>query len=380
MDSKDAHTPPQSEYGSHDRRFIQIGRAALPLRRGHIISDTCKIIACVATALCIFQFYWIQMIQKGHVRIPNDPFDIRFGQDVSWTSQSLWDDERLSFIHNAAPVPVHSHNDYSRRIPLFEALGSGCISVEADVHLVGSDLLVGHGSKDLHDSLNLRSMYLEPLERLLSLQNAASPADGGLTGLFDREAQQTVVLLVDIKTSGAAAFDELYTQLQPLRDMEYLSHWDGTHRIVRPLTIVATGNAPFESVLGLNSTNRDIFWDAKLEQLPSILDDFSTDPPTYKYNVSNTHYASTPFRNAKLHTWHNPSLPLPSTAQQKDIAATQIEQAEARGLISRYWDTPDSPPNLGDIVWRVLVDAKVGIINMDDMGAVRQRAHGWGKN
>ncbi|KAK5732748.1 Altered inheritance of mitochondria protein 6 [Elasticomyces elasticus] len=379
MDSKGSLTP-HGQRQRHEHHFIRIGRVPLPLRRGHIISDTCKIVACVMTALCIFQLFWIRMIQRGLVRIANDPFDIRFGQDISWTSPSLWDDDRLSFVHSVSPVPVHSHNDYDRRIPLFEALGSGCTSVEADVHLVGSDLLVGHGSKDLRGSWNLRSMYLEPLERLLNLQNAALPANGELWGIFDWEPQQTVVLLVDIKTSGAAAFDEMYAQLQPLRDMDYLSHWNGTQRVVRPLTIVASGNAPFDSVLGLNSTNRDIFWDAKLEQLPSSLDDFSTESPTYKYNMSNTHYASTRFRNAKLHTWHNSSLPLPSTTQQRDIAATQIEQAEARGLISRYWDTPDSPPNLGDIVWRVLVDAKVGIINMDDMGAVRQRARGWGKN
>ncbi|KAK5677909.1 Altered inheritance of mitochondria protein 6 [Elasticomyces elasticus] len=378
MDSKESQTP-HGQRQRDDHRFIRIGRAPLPLRRGHIISDTCKIVACVMTALCIFQLYWIQMIQKGHVRIPNDPFDIRFGQGISWTSPSLWDDDRLSFIHNVRPVPVHSHNDYDRRIPLFEALGSGCTSVEADVHLVGSDLLVGHESKNLRDSYNLRSMYLEPLERLLNLQNAAPSANGEMTGVFNLEPQQTVVLLVDIKTSGAAAFDILHAQLEPLRDMGYLSHWNGTQRVVRPLTIVASGNAPFESVLGLNDTSRDIFWDAKLEQLPSVLDDFSTKPTTYKYNVSNTYYASTPFRNAKLHPWHDPSRPLPSTAQQKDIAATQIEQADARGLISRYWDTPASPPNLGDIVWRVLVDAKVGVINMDDMGAVRQRVRGWGK-
>ncbi|KAK4893892.1 Altered inheritance of mitochondria protein 6, partial [Elasticomyces elasticus] len=125
---------------------------------------------------------------------------------------------------------------------------------------------------------------------------------------------------------------------------------------------------------------RDIFWDAKLEQLPSVLDDFSTDPPMYRYNASNSHYASTRFQNAKLYTWHESSFPPPSTAQQKDIAATQTNQAKARGLISRYWDTPDSPPNLRDNVWRVLVDAKVGIVNMDDMGAVRQKAREWGMN
>lgn len=60
------------------------------------------------------------------------------------------------------------------------------------------------------------------------------------------------------------------------------------------------------------------------------------------------------------------------------MALTQIEQAKARGLLARYWDTPSKPPNVRDIAWRVLIDNGIGILNMDDMGLVRGRARGWG--
>lgn len=223
-------------------------------------------------------------------------------------------------------------------------------------------------------------MYLKPLQRMLERQNdRLTGSDGTWHGIFNKDPQQTVVLLVDHKTSGPETFAELYKQLKPFRDLGYLTFWDGTEKIMRQLTIVATGNAPFEAVTALPETHRDIFWDAHLERLPSRDDDFTTEPPTFKYNTSNSHYASTQFRNAILYKVPDESRPPPSTPQEKDIFATHVEQATARGLLARYWDTPSGPPNLKDIVWRVLVDAKVGLINMDDMGEVRDRTHGWGR-
>jgi hypothetical protein len=321
---------------------------------------------------------WIQNIRAGSIRVANDPFDNRFGKNIDRNSPAIWDKDRQSFIQDAKPVPVHSHNDYLQRIPLFEALGSGCISVEADVFLRNGDLFVGHTSSSLQPDSTLRSMYLEPLQRMLDMRNADS-TNGTWAGIFDRAPQQTVVLLIDHKTAGAETFTELYDQLQTLRDLDYLTYWNGTERVIRPLTIVASGNAPFESVTTLNATHRDIFWDAKLDQLLYINDNLETEPPIYAYNRSNSYFASTEFKLARLHSWHDPSRPLPDTPRAKEAASSQIEQAKARGLISRYWDTPASPVNLRDIAWRVLIDSQVGILNMDDMGIVRARARGWGK-
>lgn len=47
------------------------------------------------------------------------------------------------------PVPVHSHNDYMRHVPIFDALAVGCESVEADIWLRKDDLLVGHSEDSL---------------------------------------------------------------------------------------------------------------------------------------------------------------------------------------------------------------------------------------
>jgi hypothetical protein len=44
------------------------------------------------------------------------------------------------------PIPCHSHNDYWRRVPLFDAIHWGCTGVEADVWLFDDELFVGYVS------------------------------------------------------------------------------------------------------------------------------------------------------------------------------------------------------------------------------------------
>ncbi|RTE81401.1 hypothetical protein BHE90_004078 [Fusarium euwallaceae] len=346
--------------------------------RYHLQKNCLKYIVGLLVLGLVGESVYIYRLDMGLSRIPNDPYDRWFGQDISHNSPEIWDDDRQSFIRHARPVPIHSHNDYDRRLPLFEALGSGCISVEADVHLRGSNLLVGHSKSSLSDDKTLQSLYLEPLQRMLEAQNAQR-TDGAWRGVFDHAPEQTLILVIDLKTSGKETFAEVDAQLQPLRDLDYLTYWNGKERIMRPLTVVASGNTPFDSVLAMNATHRDIFWDAKLEQLRSIEDDFTTDPPKYRYNISNSYLASTRFRNAILFRYENNSEIDTETAWGKDFAATQIEQAESRGLLTRYWDTPSDPPNVREIAWRVLVDEKIGLLNMDDLGTVRARAKGWGE-
>ncbi|KAF5626112.1 acyl oxidase [Fusarium sp. NRRL 52700] len=332
----------------------------------HMRTNWLKYATGLLLILSISQLIYITRLGTGMVRIPNDPYDLRFGH-LSHDSPEIWDDNHQSFLQSARPVPVHSHNDYTRHIPLFEALGSGCISIEADVHLRHGNLFVAHSRLSVNPHRTLQGLYLEPLQRMLEARNAGVK-DDDWQGFFTMAPKQTVTLLVDLKTAGSETFDALNAQLQPLRDLGYLTYWNGTERIIRPLTVVGTGNTPFESVLAMNSTHRDIFWDAKLESLVSTDDDFSTNPPTYKFNRSNSYFASTRFKNAILYRSNFQRVLETPPSRELDMSLTQIEQAKARGLLARYWDTPSKPPNVRDIAWRVLIDNGIGILNMDDMG------------
>ncbi|KAG9568605.1 hypothetical protein KCU71_g2840, partial [Aureobasidium melanogenum] len=328
--------------------------------RSRSLHNPLGIITLVLILLCVLLSAWIAHLTDGSRRLPGDRFDELFDPRIIKSGSSIWDSERQSLIRRAYPVAVHSHNDYWRRIPLFEALGSGCISIEADVHLRHSDLLVGHKSSHLRTEANLRAMYLNPLERILKARNT-NMTTGDWHGMFELASHQTVVLLVDLKTEGRETLAVLSMQLQPLRDLGYLTHWNGTTRVLRPLTVVATGNAPFLN----NNTYRDIFWDAKLNCLVSEHDTLDY----YFYNLSNSYYASMQWSNA---------LSQDVKTKVYGNIAMQIEHAKARGLIARYWDTPVQPPNMRDMVWRTLMENGVGILNMDDMGIVRDRGKGWG--
>jgi hypothetical protein len=70
---------------------------------------------------------------------------------------------------NVQPIPCHSHNDYWRRVPLFDAIHAGCISVEADVWLFKErdELYVGHGTASLTPGRTFASLYINPLVELL---------------------------------------------------------------------------------------------------------------------------------------------------------------------------------------------------------------------
>jgi len=301
--------------------------------------------------------------------------------------------QRETFLRNVIPVPCHSHNDYWRRTPLYAALGSGCISVEADVWLFNDDLFVGHDIGSLTSDATLDSMYLKPLERVLRIMNGDSRignvSTDGRQGVFSVAPEQTLVLLIDLKTSGHETYAKLDTQLQGLRDAQWLTHWNGAHRVERPITIVATGNAPFKRIAA-NDSYRDIFFDAPMTSLASDGDPGALTPTPvfhtihrnsihpspdllrYKYNPSNSWYASTSFKPGG-----GILSPFAITSSQRKDLADHVRMAEARGLVPRYWGTPRWPRTLRDQIWEVLLQEGVGILNVDDLRAARKGS--WGQ-
>lgn len=228
-------------------------------------------------------------------------------------------------------------------------------------------------------------MYLDPLQKLITSRNNDTTGEAeDWTGIFDKAPKQPIILLVDLKTSAEATFAKLNAQLQPLRDLNYLTHWNGTHKVTRPLTIVASGNTLFTSILSLNSLHRDIFFDADATRLVSRSDDWTdVSAPIFKFNMSNSYYASAKVNYARLQKHMFAPGPEQEAAlrdaqnpQFADMMESQVTQAKVRGLVTRYWDVPKQK-NKEEGLWRWLIDNEVGVLNMDDMGTVRDRARGW---
>ena len=294
------------------------------------------------------------------------------------------------FSRDIAPIPCHSHNDYWRDVPLYDAVAAGCTSVEADVWLSGNDLYVGHTQKSLTKERTLESLYIDPLISILTNRNAPSQVTTTngtsststspnanppqVNGVFEADPSTPLTLLIDLKTDGASTFLAVLSHLEPLRSRGWLTHFNGTAVVPGLITVVGTGNTPFD-LLTANTTYRDIFYDAPLQDFwgdePTPIQDYERIFTSEKYNAENSYYASVSFQVEIGKLWHGMLSP-----QQVLKIRGQIKGATSRGLKARYWDTPGWPVGQRDHVWDVLTREGVGSLNVDDLEAARTR--NWG--
>ena len=91
------------------------------------------------------------------------------------------------------PVVLHSHNDYNRTAPFWEAYSQHCGSIEADVFLHDGAILVAHNREDLKASRSLDEMYIRPIVRLFR-------ENGGRRW---EDSDERLQLLVDLKSKDA---------------------------------------------------------------------------------------------------------------------------------------------------------------------------------
>lgn len=231
------------------------------------------------------------------------------------------------------------------------------------------DLLVGHDTAALTANRTFKSLYVDPLVDVLTLMNPQTPFyHETRRGVFDVDPEQTLVLLVDVKTDGAATWPRVLEQLEPLRSRGWLTRY-GDGVVTRgPVTVVGTGNTPF-GLLTQNSTYRDAFFDAPLESLGEEDEGGTSTSRGRKsaddnYDHTNSFYASTNFRDV--------IGPVSRGALREDqlrMIRGQISGAHRRGLKARYWETPSWPVGTRNKIWRILVEEGADILNVDDLYA-----------
>ena len=89
---------------------------------------------------------------------------------------------------------AHSHNDYAQQKVFHLAYNEGFGSIEADIHIVNNEILVGHDTKDLKASNTLENLYLKPL-------------------VAYNQPDRKLQLLIDIKTDSKTTLDQLVVLL-----------------------------------------------------------------------------------------------------------------------------------------------------------------------
>ena len=265
--------------------------------------------------------------------------------------------------------------------------------MEADVWHFDNDLYVGHNTASLTRNRTFRSLYIDPLVAILDKMNSKTDfANTTGHGVWDTDPEQELVLLVDLKTDGALTLPVVEQQLEPLRSKGYLTYFDGEKVVPGAITVVGTGNTPFDALVA-NETYRDVFFDAPLDRLwdtPSTHADLNDvpetralkkrddggqgnsgmgpDTPSSVFNRETSYYASIDFAAAVGGLWRGHLTP-----HQIYIIRGQIQGAKKHGLKTRYWNTPVWPISLRNHVWHVLVREGADMLNADDLKAATRQ-------
>ncbi|CCD26572.1 Aim6p NDAI_0H03990 [Naumovozyma dairenensis CBS 421] len=162
------------------------------------------------------------------------------------------------------PIPVHSHNDYWRKLPLFEALMYGATSVEADVWNMETNQTLRQDSKSIwgrnytlgvaHNEAfldscnqNLYSLYTGPLLKMLNQVNCGNDKEIK-HGLFFNSPETTLYFYIDFKSDDNVLTYNLLMKkyLEDLIKAGYVSYYDFEKKAItwNPITAILTGNYP----------------------------------------------------------------------------------------------------------------------------------------
>jgi hypothetical protein len=230
-------------------------------------------------------------------------------------------------------VRAHSHNDYNRPRPLWDAVDQGFCSVETDIWLVDSTLLVGHERKDLKPDKTLEELYLKPLlERVRANEGRVYP--GG----------PSFFLLIDFKSDEPETYYALRRVLEQYREM--LTEFRKDDCAERGVTVILSGSVPKEIVL--SDTPRLCAVDGRLEDL---------DGNSTRYEIP---WISASWLSVFRWTGRG-EMPKEEKARLQEIVA----KAHAQGRRVRFWNLP-----VWEHVWKTVYDAGVDLLNTDNPAAL----------
>ncbi|MEU9052493.1 phosphatidylinositol-specific phospholipase C/glycerophosphodiester phosphodiesterase family protein [Streptomyces sp. NPDC048384] len=243
--------------------------------------------------------------------------------------------------HRPRPLwRAHAHNDYEHPRPLLDALDHRFGSLEADIYLVGDQLLVAHDPEDLDPRRTLESLYLDPLAARVRANH----------GWVHRGHHKPVQLLIDIKTEGASTYLELDKHLRRYKHL-FTTY---AHGRVLPgaVTAVISGDRAARTPMEAQTVRR-AFYDGRLADLGSSA------PASFISLISD---------NWTLNfTWLGVG-DFPDAERQKLRGI--VRAAHSRGQKVRFWATPDVAGPARDALWGELLAADVDFLNTDDLAGL----------
>jgi len=229
---------------------------------------------------------------------------------------------------NSGPLPrAHSHNDYSRQRPLWDALDSGFCSVEADVFPVEGGLQVAHDRKDLRPERHLVGMYLQPLWDRYRRYGGIYPGGHSFHLLIDFKGDADVS--AELLARDLARFSSMLTRFE-----------DGRIR-GGAVTVLVSGARPTEWA---RKRSRRLF---ALDGRP---EDLGKGEPVHLFPMISQSWPT-------LFRWYGVG---PMARADREKLAGLVDQVHCEGRRLRFWAAPDNMAG-----WSVQWAAGIDHINTD---------------
>lgn len=233
------------------------------------------------------------------------------GQEIYYTTQN-----------------AHSHNDYEQKIPFWMAYEHEFGSIEADIFLVDSNLIVAHDKNELKYKRSFRKLYLENLDSCL-YKNGGYPY---------KDSFRYLQLLIDIKTDSVETLKKLIILLEQFPAVIHNRH----------ISIVITGNRPNPNSF---SSYPDFIW------FDGVLSESYTQDQLLKIKM-----LSEDFRNYS-HWRGEKQIPAEDIEKLRPL----ISKAHQEGIAVRFWGAPDFTN-----AWTQFIELQVDYINTDHISALAQ--------
>jgi alkaline phosphatase len=219
---------------------------------------------------------------------------------------------------------AHSHNDYLQKQPFYLAHANHFYSMEIDVFLRDTQLLVAHTEKEIQANRTIESLYLEPLISEIKI-NGGKPYSNG-----DR-----LQFLIDLKNDGAAALQLLAQKIKPIRQYFDVA---GNPDAVR---LVITGATPAPALF--DNYDPIFFFDGRpgLQYTPAQLQRVAfVSAPLQKYTV-----------------WNGLGR---MVQKEYDSVKHFVDSVHQAGKKVRFWGAPDTKTT-----WQAFIKLGVDYLNTD---------------
>lgn len=235
----------------------------------------------------------------------------------------------------------HSHNDYTRDQPLYDALKYGFTSIEVDVFLNEGKMVVTHDDTLLNEKPTIQQLYLDPLKSIIHNNQ----------GKVFQHSDAQLILMVDLKSEKVSTYKALKEIFSKYLDI--IEWYQSEKLIVGPIKVLLSGGPPIDIIK--KESDRYFYVDGAIDQWDK------------DYPVNFMPRASTNYTN-HFKWFGNGNMP----AEEQQKLRELIGLAHANGRKVRFWGSPNRVE-----VWRKLLDEGADWINVDDLKGFYEFYSSW---